>query len=88
MADEVVEIDVNIDVNTEEAGGKFTRLQTQIRETRTALQQAAETGDRLRFNQLKDQLDDLEDSLEKTTLGDISALANLKQEMDKKGDKK
>jgi hypothetical protein len=68
MADEVVEIDVNIDVNTEEAGGKFTRLQTQIRETRTALQQAAEAGDKLRFNQLKDQLDDLEDSLEKTTL--------------------
>ena len=68
MADEVVEIDVNIDVNTEEAGGKFTRLQTQIRETRTALQQAAETGDKLRFNQLKNQLDDLEDSLEKTTL--------------------
>lgn len=68
MADEVVEIDVNIDVNTEEAGGKFTRLQTQIRDTRTALQQAAESGDKLRFNALKDQLDDLEDSLEKTTL--------------------
>jgi small subunit ribosomal protein S1 len=30
----------------------------------------------------------MKDSLEKTTLGDISALANLKQEMDKKGDKK
>jgi hypothetical protein len=68
MADETVEIDVNIDVNTEEAGGKFTRLQTQIRETRTALQEAAATGDKLRFNQLKNQLDDLEDSLEKTTL--------------------
>jgi hypothetical protein len=68
MADETVEIDVNIDVNTEEAGGKFVRLQTQIRETRTALQQAAEAGDKLRFGQLKDQLDDLEDSLEKTTL--------------------
>lgn len=68
MADEVVEIDVNIDVNTEEAGGKFTRLQTQIRETRTALQQAAEAGDRLQFKQLKGQLDELEDSLEKTTL--------------------
>ena len=68
MADETVEIDVNIDVNTEEAGGKFVRLQTQIRETRTALQEAAATGDNLRFNQLKGQLDDLEDSLEKTTL--------------------
>jgi len=68
MADETVEIDVNIDVNTEEAGGKFVRLQTQIRETRTALQQAAEAGDKLRFNELKNQLDDLEDSLEKTTL--------------------
>jgi small subunit ribosomal protein S1 len=30
----------------------------------------------------------MKESLEKTTLGDISALANLKQEMDKKGDKK
>ena len=68
MADETVEIDVNIDVNTEEAGGKFVRLQTQIRETRTALQEAAATGDNLKFNQLKGQLDDLEDSLEKTTL--------------------
>lgn len=66
MADETVEIDVN--VNTDEAEGKFTRLQTQIKQTRIALQQAQEAGDNLRFNQLKGQLDDLEDKLEANTL--------------------
>jgi len=50
MADETVEIDVNIDVNTNEAEGSFTRLQTQIRETRTALQAAAAAGDSVNFS--------------------------------------
>jgi len=66
MADETVEIDVN--VNTEGAEGKFVRLQTQIKETRIALQRAQEAGDSVKFNQLKDQLDDLEDKLEVTSL--------------------
>lgn len=50
----------------ETAGGKFTRLQTQIRETQRALQQAAEQGDTVKFNKLKGDLDDLQDKLELT----------------------
>lgn len=61
-------IKAKVEVDTQEAGDKFVRLQTQIRETRTALQQAAEAGDNLKFNQLKGQLDDLEDKLEITTI--------------------
>jgi hypothetical protein len=71
MADETVEIDVNIDVNTNEAEGSFTRLQTQIRETRTALQAAAAAGDSVNFSKLKGQLDGLEDSLEIVTLKQV-----------------
>jgi hypothetical protein len=71
MADETVEIDVNIDVNTNEAEGSFTRLQTQIRETRTALQAAAAAGDSVNFSRLKGQLDGLEDSLEVVTLKQV-----------------
>lgn len=52
----------------QETGDKFTRLQRQIRDTATAMQKAAETGDSVKFNQLKGQLDDLEDKLEITTL--------------------
>lgn len=66
MADETVDIDIN--VNTNEAEGKFVRLQTQIRETRSALQRAQEAGDTVQFNKLKNQLDDLEDKLEVTSL--------------------
>ena len=68
MADETVDIDVNVDVNTEDAENSFTRLQTQIRETRTALQAAAAAGDQVKFSQLKGELDNLEDSLEVVTL--------------------
>jgi DNA repair exonuclease SbcCD ATPase subunit len=67
MADETVDIDVNIN-GADEAAGKFTRLQTQIRETRIAIQQAQEAGDQLKFNNLKGQLDELEDKLEVTQL--------------------
>jgi len=67
MADETIDIDVNIN-GADEAAGKFTRLQTQIRETRIAIQQAQEAGDQLKFNQLKGQLDELEDKLEVTQL--------------------
>lgn len=66
MADETVDIDIN--VNTNEAEGKFVRLQTQLRETKIALQRAQEAGDTVKFNKLKDQLDDLEDKLEVTSL--------------------
>jgi len=68
MADETVEIDVNVDVNTEDAENSFTRLQTQIRETRTALQAAQAAGDQVKFKELKGELDNLEDSLEVVTL--------------------
>lgn len=52
----------------QETGDKFNRLQRQIRDTSTAMQKAAEAGDSVKFNQLKGQLDELEDKLEITTL--------------------
>jgi hypothetical protein len=64
MADETVDIDVNVNVNTEESEGKFVRLQTQIKQTRIALQEAEAAGDSVKFANLKNQLDDLEDRLE------------------------
>jgi len=77
MADkEVIEFD--IDTNADEAGEKFVKLQTRIKQTRVELQKAAEAGDSVKFGRLKDQLDDLEDQLEKTQLqskkfGDVLA---------------
>lgn len=68
MADETVEIDVNVNTNTEQAEGNFTRLQTQIRETTRLLQAAEAAGDQVAFKNYKKQLDDLEDKLEITTL--------------------
>ena len=68
MADETVEIDVNVNTNTEQAEGNFTRLQTQIRETTRLLQAAEAAGDQVAFKQYKKALDDLEDKLEITTL--------------------
>jgi hypothetical protein len=58
----------NLGNSAEETGDKFTRLQRQIRDTATAMQKAAETGDSVKFNALKGQLDELEDKLEITTL--------------------
>ena len=58
----------NLGNSAEETGEKFTRLQKQIRDTNVAMQKAAETGDSVKFNALKGQLDDLEDKLEITTL--------------------
>ena len=49
----------------EGAGDKFTKLQLQIRQTRTELQKAAAAGDSVNFNKLKNQLDELEEGLEK-----------------------
>jgi len=47
---------------------KFKKLELQIRETRIALQKAEEAGDKLTFNKLKGDLEDLEDKLEITKL--------------------
>jgi hypothetical protein len=49
----------------ETTGGQFQRLQLQIRETQKQLQAAAAAGDTVKFNQLKGQLDELEEGLEK-----------------------
>lgn len=57
----VYELEVN---GTEEAEGKFVRLQRKIRETTTAMQEAQAAGDTIRFNQLKKELEGLEDNLE------------------------
>ena len=66
MADETVTID--IDVNTEEAEGKFVRLQTRIKETKIALQKAVEAGDTASITRLREELDNLDDQMEITTL--------------------
>ena len=64
MADETVDIDVNINTNTQGAEGNFVRLQAQIRETTRLLQEAEATGNTVSFNKYKAQLDDLNDQLE------------------------
>jgi len=61
-------IKVKVEADTEEAEGKFVKLQTRIRETKIALQQAVEAGDTQSINQLKGELDDLQDQFEKTTI--------------------
>lgn len=49
----------------EGAADGFVKLQLQIRQTQKDLQAAAATGDKVKFNQLRKQLDDLEEGLEK-----------------------
>ena len=49
----------------EETAGAFVKLQLQIRQTQKDLQAAAASGDKVKFNKLRAQLDDLEDGLEK-----------------------
>ena len=61
-------IKVKVEADTEEAEGKFVKLQTRIRETKIALQQAVEAGDTQTFNVLKEELDELQDQFEKTNL--------------------
>jgi len=68
MADETVDIDVNVNTNTDQAEGSFKRLQSQIRETTTLLQEAEAAGDAVSFKKYKSQLDDLQDQLEITNL--------------------
>jgi len=54
------------DVN--ETDEQFKKLELRIRETRVALQKAEEAGDKLTFDKLKKDLDELEDNLEATKL--------------------
>jgi hypothetical protein len=61
-----IQVEVEIKDNTGEAEGGFVRLQTRIRETKVALQEAAEAGDTQTFNALKEQLDELQDQFDKT----------------------
>jgi hypothetical protein len=49
----------------EEAADGFVKLQLQIRQTQKDLQAAAAAGDKVKFKQLKAQLDELEEGLEK-----------------------
>ena len=49
----------------EETGDKFVKLQLQIRQTQKDLQAAAAAGDKVKFKELRNQLDDLEEGLEK-----------------------
>ena len=68
MADETVDIDVNVNTNIDQAEGSFKRLQSQIKETTTLLQAAEAAGDAVSFKKYKSQLDDLQDQLEITNL--------------------
>jgi myosin heavy subunit len=54
--------------DAEGAADGFVKLQLQIRQTQKDLQAAASAGDKVKFNKLKAQLDDLEDGLEKVQL--------------------
>jgi hypothetical protein len=56
--------EVDIETNADEAGDKFVKLSTQIRETKRQLQAAQEAGDNVKFNELKKELDGLEDKLD------------------------
>ena len=49
----------------EETAGSFVKLQLQIRQTQKDLQAAAAAGDKVKFNKLRGELDDLEEGLEK-----------------------
>ena len=61
-----VKVDVEVNTNADEAGEKFVKLQTRIRETKVALQKAVESGDTKAINKLKEDLDQLQDIFEKT----------------------
>ena len=50
--------------DAEQAAGGFVKLQLQIRQTQKDLQAAAASGDKVKFNKLRAQLDDLEEGLE------------------------
>jgi hypothetical protein len=54
----------NLGESVEETSSSFTRLQKQIVQTKVELQKAAAEGDKLKFAELKNQLEQLEDQLE------------------------
>lgn len=64
--DDLTTAEKAVSKETDKSGETFKRVQTQIRETKIALQQAAAAGDKVKFEKLKGQLDELEDGLEKT----------------------
>lgn len=49
----------------EETAGSFVKLQLQIRQTQKDLQEAAATGNKAKFKELRAELDELEEGLEK-----------------------
>lgn len=51
--------------DAEKAADGFVKLQLQIRQTQKDLQEAAATGDKVKFKELRNQLDELEEGLEK-----------------------
>ena len=51
--------------DAEKTGGEFVKLQLKIRQTQKDLQAAAAAGDKAKFNKLRADLDELEESLEK-----------------------
>ena len=78
MADNTTTYTAEVDINVnggeklqetgeqaEQAASGFVKLQLQIRQTQKELQAAAAAGDKVKFNQLRNQLDDLEEGLEK-----------------------
>lgn len=78
MADNTTTYTAEVDINVnggeklqqtgeqaEQAADGFVKLQLQIRQTQKDLQAAAAAGDRVKFNQLRRQLDDLEEGLER-----------------------
>jgi hypothetical protein len=60
--------EAKVGVNTSEAEASFVKLQLQIRKATLELQAAEAAGDKVRFNRAKAQLDELNDTLEVTTL--------------------
>ena len=63
MIKKTVEIDVDAP-GLDETADKFVKLSTQIKETKRQLQAAQEAGDNVKFNELKKELDGLEDKLD------------------------
>lgn len=61
-----VKVDVEVNTNADEAGEKFVKLQTRIRETKIALQKAVEEGDTKSIKKLREELDELQDTFEKS----------------------
>lgn len=64
-------IKVDVEVNDQEidqTNEKFVKLQTRIRETKIALQKAVESGDTKSIKKLREDLDELQDTFEKSQI--------------------